>query len=86
MGSFEYRIVRKVYPNTHMDDSIVWHISEIYYDDAGKIVGASDKPIPPMGDSLLDLCADFDLIAKAFNKPVLDYETMKEVKETEYET
>jgi len=86
MGSFEYRIVSKVYPNTHMDDSIIWYIAEIYYDDVGKMVGASDKPIAPMGNSLLDLRADFDLIAKAFNNPVIDYETIKEVKETEHET
>lgn len=37
--SWNHRVVRRFYPNTHMDDSMLYEIYEVYYDKDGKING-----------------------------------------------
>jgi len=52
-------------------DTEIFQIHEVYYDDKHQIEGWTELPIAPMGESLLALKSDMDLMRKAFEKPVL---------------
>lgn len=46
------------------------YIAEVYYDDTGRPEYYS-SPIPPYGQSVEGLKADYEMMASAFDKPVL---------------
>lgn len=48
-------------------------IYEVYYDDAGKVLGSGEKPTSPRGDSMEELQEDLARYTEALEKPILDY-------------
>lgn len=72
--SWTYRVMRVQYDNGEYS----FAIHEFYHED-GKI-GWSERAINPYGQTLDELKKDYEMMAKAFEKPVLDFETGVEIK------
>ena len=51
-------------------------ICEVYYNDKGDITFTSENFIEPYGETLEDLKANFDMMQKAFELPVLDLDNI----------
>ncbi|HCK0997991.1 TPA: hypothetical protein NY110_004877, partial [Escherichia coli] len=49
-------------------------IYEVYYNEAGKVCGYSEKPVSPRGESLEDLRENLLRYSEALDEPILDYE------------
>ena len=49
-------------------------IYEVYYNEAGKVCGYSEKPVSPRGESLEDLRENLLRYSEALDEPNLDYE------------
>jgi len=80
MTTWNYRVLRRVGGSgtTHY---FTYAVHEVYYDDLGIVETWTEAPDGPLGDTLADLRADHRMMAEAFELPVLDYETGKEVEE-----
>lgn len=76
--SWNYRIVRRVHKIGDAEQ-IAYGIYEAYYNQAGNPDGITENPVDPYGEDLTELIGSFELMKKAFDKPVLDYYTLKEV-------
>lgn len=72
---WNYRVMRKKSKN----GEVRYAIHETYYD-GGKVTGWTRDAIGPRGDTLAELKNDYKFMASALKKPVLDYETGKEIK------
>jgi len=72
--SWEYRVMRRFYPGLEDEDQYSYTIHE-YYD----MHGWTKDAMEPQGNTLAELKADYGFMGKAFDKPVLDYETGEEV-------
>lgn len=77
--SWNHRVVRRIYPNTHMDDSIVYQIHEVYYDENGAINSITSEPINIVEESVEDLKTTLQRIIKCLDNPIIDYDTLKEI-------
>ena len=73
---WNYRRVRKTYPGK---DDVSYFIVEAYYTD-GKVDMITEKEMAPWGENEAELLDDFEAMAEAFGKPVLDYDTREEIK------
>jgi hypothetical protein len=76
---WNYRVVRRFYPNTHMDDIMLYEIYEIYYDKDGKIRGLTEEPIKLGEETIDDLRKTVEQLTKCLEQPIIDYETLKEI-------
>lgn len=72
---WNYRVMKREYP----DKRYSYAIYEVYYNEAGKAEMQSVDPMYIYGETLEELKADLQLYMKALDKPVLSYETRKEV-------
>jgi len=73
MTHWNYRVVR------HCEQGEPYYvIHEAYYEEDGSI-SLTECPIEPWGENLEDLKSAVVLMATAFTKAVIDYETMKEI-------
>ena len=63
--NWNYRIIKDY------DYESYYVIREVYYGKDGTIKYWSDDPIGPTGDTVDELKEDLELMASAFNKPVL---------------
>ena len=79
--SWNHRVVRRFYPNTHMDDSMLYEIYEVYYDKDGKINGLTEEPIRIREESMDDLRKTMERLTKCLEQPIIDYDTLQEIKE-----
>lgn len=77
--SWNHRVIRRVYPNTHMDDSILYEIYEVYYDKDGKIDGITEEPISIREESIEDLKNTIERLTKCLTTPIIDYDTLQEI-------
>ena len=77
--SWNHRVVRRFYPNTHMDDSMLYEIYEVYYKEDGTIQGLTENPISIGEESLEDLKTTLQRITKCLDNPIIDYDTLKEI-------
>ena len=77
--SWNHRVVRRFYPNTHMDDSMLYEIYEVYYNEDGTIQGLTENPISIREESLEDLKTTLQRISKCLDNPIIDYDTLKEI-------
>lgn len=77
--TWNHRVVRRFYPNTHMDDSMLYEIYEVYYNEDGTIEGLTEDPISISEESIDDLRATVDRIKKCLDNPIIDYDTLKEI-------
>lgn len=78
--SWNHRVVRRFYPNTHMDDSMLYEIYEVYYDKDGKINGLTEEPIRIREESMDDLRKTMERLTKCLEQPIIDYDTLQEIK------
>lgn len=65
--SWNYRVYRSIDPNTQ---EACYYILEVHYVDE-EIISYSADPIPPFGNTDLELKQDLQLMLLAFNLPVL---------------
>lgn len=61
----------------------LYGIHEVYYESEGTAVGWTYGAISPGGETLEELQAEYEQMASAFDKPVLDSKTGKEIGPTE---
>jgi hypothetical protein len=54
-------------------------IHEVYYKDDGKVRTWTEDPMEPGGDTVEEVQQDLKWMARALTKPILDYETGKEI-------
>jgi hypothetical protein len=73
--TWNYRVMRKKY-----EDEYTYEIYEVYYNEEGKALLSTEKPIAPLGMDFDELIEDLQMMANALGKPVLDYETREEIK------
>lgn len=78
--SWNHRIVRRIYPNVHMDDSILYEVHEVYYDEEGKIDSITQEPINIMEETVDDLRKTVERLTKCLEQPIIDYDTLQEIK------
>lgn len=78
--SWNHRVVRRFYPNTHMDDSMLYEIYEVYYDKEGRIEGLTEEPIKIREESVDDLRKTIERLTKCLEQPIIDYDTLQEIK------
>ena len=71
--SWNYRIIKTITNGVFGTEHISYAIHEVYYDKDGNPNACSQNAIAPYGEDSVDsLKADFELMKKAFEKPVLD--------------
>ena len=68
------RIIRRVYPN----GEILYGIHEVYYQN-GKPFNCTMEPKAGINESPVELKEYLGMLMKAFDAPILDYETLKEI-------
>lgn len=68
--TWNYRVVR---------NGIEFGIYEVYYDGDGNIMFSSEFPEVAYGETLDELLSDYARMAEAFNKPVIDFNTLEEI-------
>lgn len=80
--SWNYRVVRQI-TEIKVDGisgyETQFGIHEAYYEEDKTCSAISEARMGPFGETLQELISDHELMAKAFTKPVLDWETRKEV-------
>ena len=85
--SWNYRVCKKVYKSSILDDNDFskitgkfeedqFGICEVYYNDKGDITFTSENFIEPYGETLEELKVNFDDMKKAFELPVLDLDSI----------
>ena len=79
--SWNHRVVRRFYPNTHMDDSMLYEIYEVYYDKDGKINGLTEEPIRISEETVDDLRKTVERLTKCLESPIIDYDTLQEIQQ-----
>lgn len=68
--TWNYRVVKKgVYLSIHV----------CYYDENGDIEFLTENNINAFGETLDELVKDYARMAEAFKKPIIDFNTMKEI-------
>lgn len=77
--SWNHRVVRRFYPNTHMDDSMLYEIYEVYYDKDGNINGLTEEPIKIREETVDDLRKTIERLTKCLESPIIDYNTLQEI-------
>lgn len=78
--SWNHRIVRRFYPNTHMDDSMLYEIYEVFYKEDGTIDGITEEPIRIREETVDDLRKTIERLTKCLEQPIIDYDTLQEIK------
>jgi hypothetical protein len=78
--SWNHRVVRRFYPNTHMDDSMLYEIYEVYYNSDGTINAIMGEPIRIREESIDDLRQTVERLTKCLEQRIIDYDTLQEIK------
>lgn len=73
---WNYRRAKRKFPDS---DDEAYFIVEAYYTD-GKIDSITVDEMGPWGENEDELLSNFEMMAEAFGKPVLDYDTREEIK------
>lgn len=80
---FNYRVVRRKH-ETYRDE-VTYAVHEAYYEDDDRVSYITEEPSFPIGESLEELSEELERMRAAFQKPVLDYDTLVPI-EAEEET
>jgi len=77
---FEYRIIKREYRKKDSDEVLIttYFISEVTYDENGKIFMMSEGPEGPYGDTVSDLMISWMDLVHAFNKPIINFDDIPE--------
>lgn len=74
--TWNYRVIRRRFPKENQ-----YTIHEVFYNDAtGKPDGMTEDEVSPSGESLDEFRKSMEMYQRAIELPVLDYETLEEVK------
>jgi archaellum component FlaC len=81
--SWNHRVVRRIYPHAHRDDTILYQIHEVYYEDDGylTIINITEEPVRIIEETVDDLRKTVERLTKCLEQPIIDYETLQEVKQ-----
>lgn len=79
--SWNYRVCKKVSSykvdlSNDVYEEDYFGICEVYYNEEGEIAFTSDTFQDPCGGTLEELKTSFNMMKEAFNKPVLDLDTI----------
>ena len=79
--SWNHRVVRRTYTHTHRDDTILYQIHEVYYNEDGHLTinSITEEPIRIMEETMDDLKKTVERLTKCLEYPIIDYETLKEI-------
>ena len=83
--SWNYRVVRRLYPEQEEGDRVIHGIHSAHYSKDGKVRAISVEPevvLSAEGD-LAGLRETFSMMARALEEPVLDYDTREEISDTD---
>jgi hypothetical protein len=72
--TWNYRVVRHV--GADSNQSYAFH--EVYYRDE-VVQTISEESVCPSAETIEELMADFERMKEAFDKPVLDFETLQPI-------
>lgn len=79
--TWNHRVVRRKYPKAAMpEDRVMFQIHEAYYHKNGTCYAITTEPARLMEQDVGQLRETLKRIARALNKPTLDYRTRKEIK------
>lgn len=82
--TWNYRVVRIPHYNTENPPKwatgyeMDYEIRQVYYED-GVAVSCGDGSYAPYGETPRELRKDLKMMKKALEKPILDYNTLKEI-------
>jgi len=90
--SWNYRVMRHKAGQLEENPDLKWDeylaIHEVYYDKKGNPDSITKEPIKVVGDDGEDAFSSIKWIlkemTKALDKPILDYDTLKEIEKNEY--
>jgi len=83
---WNYRVFRHVHKDTILKENYVWYaIHECYYDNEGTLDCWTENPVDPYGDTLEELKNCYEMMAKAFTKPILNYIMDKDDANTQHD-
>lgn len=71
MNTWNYRIVKRIYPE--YNNQITYSIHEVYYDETDTIIGFKTDSVPMCAESVEKLRELYNEYVDAFKLPVLDY-------------
>jgi hypothetical protein len=69
--TWNYRVVRDLH-KVGDEERPSYTIREVYYDDEGNIMGWTEGPCHPSGDTWVELGDDHAMMGRAFGLPVVD--------------
>lgn len=80
--SWNHRVVRRTYSHAHRDDTILYQIHEVYYNEDGHLTISSitEEPIRIMEETVDDLRKTVERLTKCLEYPIIDYDTLEEIK------
>ena len=81
--TWNYRIGKKTVEyefDGRKESEDIYGIYEAYYNDDGEIYATTVEGMEPHGETLEELKSDFEMMQEAFNKEVLDLDTIKYAK------
>ena len=70
--SWNHRIVKRSYTNPKWDDT--YSIHEAHYDEDGPAHSITEEAIVPSGETPEELKEELEMMLKAFDEPILNYE------------
>lgn len=77
MSGWNNRIVRRCYINPLTGhEEVTFSVHEAYYDDNGAVSALTKDSIAPQGEMLKELKGEIHRFLDAFEKPILDYDTL----------
>lgn len=82
--SWNYRVCRQRYKNFDPElhdpsDEYSFHIHQVHYQGTNqdRVTFTSVRPVEPFGTSVKSLKGDFKRMKEAFNRPILDLDTVE---------
>lgn len=76
--TWNHRVVKRTYPAPSHETFFQIH-EAYYYHGEGKTPSVTVEPTAPVGETLEELRETLQRMLRALDKPVLDYETRKEL-------
>ncbi len=76
---WNYRVVRKYTPEPGNFEDYSYAIHEAHYKKNGSVEAVTENDIAACGESVEDVKWHLDMMQKALTKPVIDYDTLKEI-------
>lgn len=78
--SWNYRVTKRIYNHKYLHEpETLFEIREVFYDENNNISGMSEMP-DIIAESVDELENILDKMTKCCKKPVIDYDTLQEIK------